>query len=123
MTNQFFYFNVADDTTPMVWARLDQNHFFVEYLVAGKSEDHNEIYMELNTTMLAKSVSSFKSAAKCVKIKLTNKQQPCLTFEIELSSLSAESRLCVHDIPVVIIPQKRWSEYNEPNIERFDVRI
>ena len=123
LTQDSVNFNIADDNTPMVWTRLDQNHFFVDYLVAGKSEEFNEIYMELNTTMLAKSVTSFKTAAKCVKIKLTNKQQPCLTFEIELSSISAESRLCVHDIPVTIIPQKKWKEYNEPSIDRFDVRL
>jgi HUS1 checkpoint protein len=123
LTQNSVYFNIADDTTPMVWTKLDQNHFFVDYLVAGKSEEFNEIYMELNTGMLAKSVTSLKTAARSVKIKLTNKQQPCLTFDIELSSISAESRLCVHDVPVTIIPQKKWSEYNEPNIEQYDVRI
>ena len=114
-------FNIADDTTPTVWTTMKQEHFFIEYIMSGKSEEHNEIYMELNTTMLAKSVSSLKTSAKAVKIKLTNKQQPCLTFEIELSSLSAESRLCVHDIPISIIPQKKWKEYNAPDISQFDV--
>ncbi|XP_014232160.1 checkpoint protein HUS1-like [Trichogramma pretiosum] len=123
LTRNFFFFNIADDTTPMVWARLDQNHFFVDYMVHGKTDDIHEIYMELNTAMLAKSVSTFKAAARSVKIRLTNKQQPCLTFEIEMSSISAESRMCVHDIPITIIPQKKWPEFNEPHIEKFEISV
>ncbi|XP_014204365.1 checkpoint protein HUS1-like [Copidosoma floridanum] len=123
LTQDSLYFNVADESTPMVWAKLDQNHFFMDYLVAGKSDEFNEIYMELVTAMLAKSVVSLKTAAKSVKIKLTNKQQPCLTFEIELSSISAESRLCIHDVPVTIIPQKKWSEYNEPSVEKYNISL
>ncbi|XP_011493900.1 PREDICTED: checkpoint protein HUS1-like [Ceratosolen solmsi marchali] len=123
LTQNSIYFNIADDSMAMVWTKLDKNHFFVDYLVAGKSVEFNEIYMELNTGMLAKSVTSLKTVARSVKIKLTNKQQPCLTFDIELSSISAESRLCIHDVPVTIIPQKKWSEYNEPNIERYDISL
>lgn len=122
LTTESLCLNVADDSMPMVWCKLAQNHFFVDYLVAGKSEEYNEIYMELATSMLVKSITSLKTAAKCVKIKLTNKQQPCLTFEIELSSVN-ESRFCVHDVPVTIIPQKKWKEYHEPNILQYDVRI
>lgn len=116
-------FNVANETTPMVWVTLEQDKFFNEYTLSGKSENHNEIYMEFNTLMLAKSISSLKTSAKSAKIKLTNKQQPCLTFEIELNSTSTESRLCVHDVPISVIPQRRWSNYDAPNIPRFDVRI
>lgn len=121
VTPDAFYFNVADESTSMVWAKLEPNHFFVDYDMYGKSDDYNEIYMELVTAMLAKSVTSLKTAAQCVKIKLTNKQQPCLTFEIELASLSAESRQCVHDVPVTIISPTKWNEYNEPCIEKYHV--
>lgn len=100
---------------------MDQKHFFNEYTMAGASEDQNEIYMELTSAMLSKSASSLRSSAKSVKIKLTNKQQPCLTFEIELPSLSAESRMCIHDVPVTIVPRRRWTDYKKPEIEDYDV--
>lgn len=90
-------FNVADESTTMVWATLKQDYFLDEYTISGKSENHNEIFMEFNTVMLAESISSLKTLAKSAKMKLTNKQQPCLTFEIELHSTSTESRLCVHE--------------------------
>lgn len=34
--------------------------------------------------MLAKSITSAKMGAKYLKIKLTNKQTPCLTLEIDM---------------------------------------
>ncbi|XP_058789719.1 checkpoint protein HUS1-like [Phymastichus coffea] len=123
LTSNSFNFNLADDSTPMVWAKLDKEHFFVDYLVSGKSEEFNEIYMEISTAILVKTVVTFKTTAKTVKIKLTNKHQPCLTFDIELSSISSDTRLCVHDLPVVMVPQKKWKEYNEPQIERFDISL
>lgn len=123
LTPNTFNFNLADDSSPMVWAKLDKDHFFVDYLVAGKSEEYNEIYMEVNTAMLVKTVVTFKTTARSVKIKLTNKHQPCLTFDIELSSISSDTRLCVHDVPVIMVPQKKWKEYNEPQLDRFDVRL
>lgn len=36
--------------------------------------------------MLARSLSALKQNARSLKIKLTNKQMPCLTLEIELVS-------------------------------------
>ena len=106
----------------MVWAELTQTHFFTEYIMNGVSEEQNEIYLEFDPTMLAKSLGSLRMTAKSVKIKLTNKRQPCLTIEIELPSLSLESRQCLHDVPVRVIPRREWAEHRAPNIPEFDVR-
>lgn len=70
--------------------------------------------------MLARSLGSLRMTAKSVKIKLTNKRQPCLSLEIELPSLSIESRQCLHDVPVRVI-RREWAEHQTPNIPEFDV--
>ena len=62
-----------------------QGHFFHEYAMDGVSAEYNEIYLELTPDNIVKSLKSAQSA-KSVKIKLTKKQRPCLTLEIELVS-------------------------------------
>ena len=116
-------FILAEETNPMIWTTMRTDHFFVDYLMCGKSDEHNVIYMELNTAMLAKSVISCKSNAKFVKMKLTNKQQPCLSIEIELPSIAGDSRMCVHDVPISIVSQKDWKVYEAPKISKYDVCI
>lgn len=106
----------------MVWAELSQTHFFTEYIMNGVSEEQNEIYLEFDPTLLARSLGSLRMTAKSVKIKLTNKRQPCLTIEIELPSLSMESRQCLHDVPVRVIPRREWTEHQAPNIPEFHVQ-
>ena len=87
----------------------------------GVSEEQNEIYLEFDPSMLARSLGSLRMTAKSVKIKLTNKRQPCLSLEIELPSLSIESRQFLHDVPVRVIPRREWAEHQTPNIPEFDV--
>ncbi|XP_067011266.2 checkpoint protein HUS1 [Anabrus simplex] len=109
---------------PMVWCELEQAHFFNEYTMGGFSDTHNEIYLEFPSDSLAKSLNFLKvsQGVRSVKIKLTNKKSPCLTFELELMSL-VHSRLCVHDIPVIVIGRRQWSTIKEPQLPNFDVRI
>lgn len=107
----------------MVWAELSQDHFFSEYVMTGVTEEQNEIYLEFDATMLARSLGSLRMTAKSVKMKLTNKRQPCLSLEIELPSLSIESRQCLHDVPVRVVPRREWQEHQAPNIPEFDVNI
>ena len=74
-------------------------------------------------------------------MKLTKKfDSPCLSFEIDLSSITAGTtaitavganrfgagsnlRVCTHDIPVSLIPRKHWSDFKEPVVQKFDVSI
>lgn len=116
-------FNVGDERTPVLWAVFSQHYFFTEYVMNGVSDEENMIYLEFDASMFARSLNSLRVMAKSVKIKLTNKRQPCLTFDIDLSSLSIDSRQCTHDVPVKLIPRKEWPEYKMPDISEFDVCI
>lgn len=109
----------------MVWCTLDQTHFFSEYSMKGVTEEDNEIYLEFAPDMLMKALNSlkFSQVAKSVKIKLTNKTYPCLTFEVELPSSAMHSRICVHDVPVNTIPRRDWPDYRPPDLPRFDVGV
>lgn len=121
LTTDEISFNIGYESVPVLWAELSQSHFFSEYIMSGVSEEQNEIYLECESAMLARSLSSLRLQSKSVKIKLTNKLQPCLTFEIELSSSNVESRQCVHDVPVRVLPRKEWNDYKVPDISEFDV--
>ena len=61
-----------------------QSNFFDEYRIEGK-DDTNNIYLELMPDNLTRAMKSAASA-QSVKIKLTKKHTPCLTFEITLVS-------------------------------------
>lgn len=72
--------------------------------------------------MLASSLVTVKQNAKSLKVKLTDKQTPCITLDMEFSSTdSTQSRRCVHDIPVEVIPRKYWTDYAEPQFTEFHV--
>ncbi|XP_011304256.1 checkpoint protein HUS1 [Fopius arisanus] len=115
-------FTVFDERQPVVWAELSRDHFFSEYLVEGISSE-NKIYLEFDAVMLSKSMTSLKQTATSVKIKLTNKQQPCLTLEIELPSASSDSWQCVHDVPIKMVARKEWPSYNPPDIPTFHISL
>lgn len=114
-------FIVGDERVPVLWAVLSQEYFFTEYTMSGVTDNENEIYVEFETSMLARSLNSLKTA-KSVRMKLCHKRQPCLTFEIDLTSLTTETRQCMHDVPVRLLSRKEWSESKMPVISEFDVR-
>ena len=64
---------------PISWY---QGHFFNEYNMEGVNEEANEIFLELPPENLVRAMKTAQSA-KSVKIKLTKKHSPCLTFEVE----------------------------------------
>ncbi|XP_053560555.1 checkpoint protein HUS1-like [Bombina bombina] len=105
-----------------MWCELCQGNFFDEYQMEGVCAEQNEIYLELIPENLSRALKSAQNA-KTVKIKLTNKQCPCLTVAVELPSLSITSRIVTHDIPVSVIPRRLWNEYREPSVPDFDVSI
>ncbi|XP_018370045.1 PREDICTED: checkpoint protein HUS1 [Trachymyrmex cornetzi] len=116
-------FNVGDEHVPVLWTVILPQHFFAEYIMSGVTEQENKIYLEFDASMFARSLNSLRAMAKSVKIKLTNRRQPCLTFEIDLTSLSVDSRQCVHDVPVKLIPRRDWPEHKMPDIPEFDISL
>nr|CAG4638915.1 EOG090X0TJE [Cyclestheria hislopi] len=123
------YFIVKEPQTislsPFTWCSIEECHFFSEYNMDGLNAVDNEIYLEFLAENVTKTLSALKvsSTAKSVKIKLTKKLTPCLTFEIDLPSSTSHSRLVVHDIPVSVIPRRLWDEYLEPANEDVDVTV
>ncbi|XP_005108484.1 checkpoint protein HUS1 [Aplysia californica] len=110
------------DTGAQVWCELSQSHFFNEYAMEGVSEEANEIYLEVSPDLLLRSLRT-ANTAKWLKIKLTKKHTPCLTFEIDLPSGTLHQRLVVHDVPVTVVARKHWPDFAEPVMPKFDVSI
>ncbi|KAL7641057.1 UNVERIFIED_CONTAM: hypothetical protein RMT77_008194 [Armadillidium vulgare] len=127
ITSSKIYFIISEmgGSNPGMWAELEQGYFFNEFDMEGVSSENNEIFLELVPDKLAKSLNSLKSSqsTKSLKIKLTKKHSPCLTFEIELPSLSSRSRLVVHDIPITLIPRRLWHLYQEPAMPSYEASI
>ncbi|XP_063834167.1 checkpoint protein HUS1 isoform X1 [Ostrinia nubilalis] len=121
------YFIVSDDSNapgpPILWCEIPHTMFFSEYQMVGLDDEHKDIYLGFAAANLARSLVTLKSA-KTLKMKLTKKQCPCLTLEIEMpSSTSQQTRHVTHDIPVVVIPRKMWSDFHEPNTPVPDISI
>lgn len=128
IVSRHVYFIIPDDVSgprrPLVWCELPVNFYFREFNLDGMSQEHNEIYLGLSTAMLVKSLSTVKQNVKSLKIKLTNKQAPCLTLEIELMSTEGlQNRQLIHDIPVEVIGRKHWGDYAEPQFNDFHVSM
>ncbi|XP_063610271.1 checkpoint protein HUS1-like [Penaeus indicus] len=129
ITPQKVFFIINDGgavgSSPGLWAEVDQGHFFNEFNMEGVSEEHNEIFLELQPDKLSRTLNSLKSSqsARSVKIKLTRKHSPCLTLEAELPSLSVHARLVVHDVPVQLIPRRQWHIYHEPEMPEFQASV
>ncbi|KAG5894524.1 hypothetical protein JTB14_026813 [Gonioctena quinquepunctata] len=127
MTTRRVYFIISEEDSgprrPLVWCELPVNFYFKEYNVVGVNEEYNEIFLEFSTVLLARSLSILKQTVKSFKIKLTNKETPCLTTEMELMAGEIISRQVVHDIPVEVISRKHWSDYEEPRFNDFHVSI
>ncbi|KAK2561434.1 Checkpoint protein HUS1 [Acropora cervicornis] len=124
LTPTKLYFILTDNAAVggvSIWCELTQSNFFEEYRIEGKDET-NSIYLELMPDNLTRAMKS-ASSAQAVKIKLTKKHTPCLTFEITLPSLTSHTRSVVHDVPVGVIPQQNWEEFEEPAMPDFDVSV
>ncbi|XP_077347912.1 checkpoint protein HUS1 [Lithobates pipiens] len=125
LTPDNLYFILTDKVANggvSMWCELCQANFFDEYQMEGVSQEQNEIYLELIPENVSRALKTAQNA-KAVKIKLTNKHCPCLTVAVELPSLSLNSRIVTHDIPVSVIPRRLWNDFKEPTVPDFDVSI
>lgn len=127
ITQRKLYFIISEEDSgprkPLVWCELPVTFYFSDYTIVGVSETHNEIFLELSTVLLSRSLSVIKQNSDCLKLKLTNKESPCLTLEMDLKSGELSTRKVVHDIPVEVISRKHWSDYEEPRFTNFHVSI
>ncbi|XP_071941689.1 checkpoint protein HUS1-like [Antedon mediterranea] len=105
-----------------IWCEVTASNFFDEFNMEGVSSDANEIYLEVTPDDLVRAAKTAQFA-KSLKIKLTKKLSPCLTFFVELCSVSGHSRNVNHDVPVNVIPKRLWDDFQEPTIPDFDVSI
>ena len=111
----------------------------------GLSQENDEIYLQVQPENLLKSIKMAEKSAKWIKIKLTKKGTPCLTFEIDLvqpltlllfllilvsvmrafvllqPTVTNSTRLVTHDVPVHVIPLRQWSDFAEPPVPDFNV--
>ncbi|XP_026735848.1 checkpoint protein HUS1 [Trichoplusia ni] len=127
LTDDHLYFIVSEEnsgpTPPILWCEIPQAMFCSEYQMLGLDEEHKDIYLAFSSGNLARSLVTLKTA-KSLKMKLTKKQCPCLTLEIEMpSTTSQQTRQVTHDIPVTVIPRKLWTDYHEPRIPDPDISI
>ncbi|CDW59031.1 Hus1 domain containing protein [Trichuris trichiura] len=82
--------------------------FFSEFRMDGWNAENDEIYLALSPDQVFQALRTL-NLAKSVKMKLTKKSIPYLTFEIKLPSLAASDRLITHDIPVTVWPPRLWN--------------
>ncbi|XP_047036859.1 checkpoint protein HUS1 [Helicoverpa zea] len=127
LTDDHMYFIVSEENSgpspPILWCEIPQAMFCSEYQMIGLDEEHKDIYLALSSGNLARSLVTLKTA-KSLKMKLTKKQCPCLTLEIEMPCvLSQQTRQVTHDIPVTVIPRKLWADFHEPRIPSLDISI
>lgn len=70
----------------------------------------------------ANALNMLKYFVRSIKLKLTNKQFPCITIDTEaVTTASNTSRRLVHDVPVSVIPVKEWMDYMLPQLPEYDV--
>ncbi|XP_059470551.1 checkpoint protein HUS1 [Neocloeon triangulifer] len=121
-------FSLCEDGGSRVvcWCTLEQKRIFTELTLEGATVEQNQICLLLSPASMASALTSAKNAlgaAKSVKIKLTNKKCPCLTFEIDLPSVGLIPRTCVHDVPVILIPRLEWPLHEPPQVSDPNVSL
>ncbi|ODM90921.1 Checkpoint protein HUS1 [Orchesella cincta] len=106
------------------WGEIPKDPYFSEYAMEGVSAEDNEIYLEISPEKIAGCLSTLRSSHSVagLKIKLTKKFVPCLTFETEFQSINS-TPTCVHDVPVVLVLRRMWSHYQDPDVPPFDISI
>lgn len=104
-----------------MWCELNQSKFFSEYRIEGRDE-HNEIFLEVQMEQLARTLRN-TSTALSVKMKLTKHNGAHLLIDIIQATVTGGNRNVVHEVPVNIVPQRLWPDYQEPDMPDIDVSI
>lgn len=110
----------STQSIPCVWAEIARSTYFTDYCMTGAVPGtHNKIVFSFNPIKFAVALSSLGRGAssRYVKLKLTEKQFPCITVDLEVpSSSSAGSRKVKHDVPIVMITRRDWDDYRLPQL-------
>lgn len=107
------------------WISLDPKCYFDFYVVEGKSIEEDFILLEIQPECLLQTLKSSPNV-KMVRIKLTKRQTPCLTVELDLHSMTSRvnSRTITHDISIRVISAKMAADdIQEPDISRTSLSI
>jgi len=116
---------LVKDQAHKLWCELVALQYFDDFRMEGYSEEHNDIFFDLNCEEMSRGFkAAATSAAKQLKLRLTKKgNNPYLTFDLKLPSNAAANRILTHEVPINIIHPRNWSEYQEPPVPDFDVSI
>lgn len=110
------------NTTPLLWAVIDKTDLFSTFAMEGVDQKNNEIWLNFYPEQIATALNTFKNFVKVIKIKLTKKQFPCLSIDIEMAPPNSNNfRRLNHDVPVTVISTREWNEYKVPQLQPFEV--
>lgn len=71
-------------SVPLLWIDIGTANFFEQFSMEGVDENFKDIWLTFSPEQLSNALNVFKYSIKSIKIKLTNKQFPCLSIDIEV---------------------------------------
>lgn len=74
----------AVNSVPLVWAIVGTANFFEQFSMGGVDEQFDEIWLTFSPEQLSNALNIFKYSIKSIKMKLTKKQFPCLSIDVEV---------------------------------------
>ncbi|XP_055308716.1 checkpoint protein HUS1 [Sitodiplosis mosellana] len=116
---------IGINANSIAWSQIESKNFFAHFNMKGVDESYDEIWLTLYPEQLATALNTVKTHfVKVIVLKLTNKQFPCISVDIEMAPQNSNNyRRLVHDLPVSIIPVREWNEYHQPVLKNFDISI
>lgn len=151
---QFIVAENCTQGTPWLWSDVSSAAaLFAEYHLEGVDRLlHNRIVLQLNAVKLCGALSALNRGAssssssgginqstapvRYVKLKLTNRQFPCLSVELEVpssaglahsaagtSSIAQPYRRVTHDVPVQLVAVRDWHELEVPRNRRAELQL
>ncbi|XP_031637014.1 checkpoint protein HUS1-like [Contarinia nasturtii] len=78
---------IGMNANPTAWSEIGHEHFFAQFNMKGVDEQFDEIWLTFYPEQLAIALNMLKTHfVKVIVVKLTNKQFPCLSIDIEMVS-------------------------------------
>lgn len=119
--------DISVNGMPQIWSDINNTSYFQQYQMEGINTDKNPfILFTMSTTKLTTAIALLRAGigVSYTKLKLTNKQFPCLTIDMEIASTeTTDTRIITHDVPVKIIPIRDWPEFELPIMRKFQYTL